>query len=172
MQFNNSDYIAIASAIVALCALGTSLWQGYVTRTHNVLSVRPYLDLLISQKRGEPFGIEIQNNGTGPAILISIIAIVNGKSYDLSHEQPLIDLTSILVCKKLTYDATRFAHEARSVFPPTSIIPLLTITPTSGEDQFWNHINRTCKSLRIELRYRCIYGRSYMRLYADEKIQA
>lgn len=35
-----SDYIAIGSAVVSVCALGATMWQGWIAYKHNRLSVR------------------------------------------------------------------------------------------------------------------------------------
>ncbi|WP_144180454.1 MULTISPECIES: hypothetical protein [unclassified Pseudomonas] len=62
--------LAVASGIVALCALGASLYQAYLSRLHNRLSVKPHLALHFEQRPGI-YKIELRNDGIGPAIITS-----------------------------------------------------------------------------------------------------
>jgi len=59
----------ISAMITATCALFVSVWQGYETRTHNRLTVRPHLQLTRSIERGKPIGLYVKNVGSGPAII-------------------------------------------------------------------------------------------------------
>lgn len=77
--------IAISSVVIALCALGTSFWQGYTTRQHNKLSVKPSLNLGYSLSKHSSFiGIEIKNTGIGPLIIKNATISKGGKSFKIS----------------------------------------------------------------------------------------
>ena len=41
-----AEKVSLSSATIALCALMLALWQGYISREHNILSVRPALAIL------------------------------------------------------------------------------------------------------------------------------
>jgi hypothetical protein len=45
MNISTDTKISLAATIIALCALGVSLWEGYNVRHHNQLSVKPYMVL-------------------------------------------------------------------------------------------------------------------------------
>ncbi|PLX95576.1 MAG: hypothetical protein C0620_03920 [Desulfuromonas sp.] len=65
--------ISLASAFIALLALGVAIWQGIIARKHNRLSVKPILaiDTFLSLDH-ETIGIKLRNNGVGPLILKNI----------------------------------------------------------------------------------------------------
>ncbi|MFZ2307548.1 MAG: hypothetical protein WAW73_07275 [Rhodoferax sp.] len=68
----NSDYIAIASAAIALLALFSTGWQAWIARHHNRLSVKPLLSWssnLAQTPNGFEVTVLLSNNGLGPAIV-------------------------------------------------------------------------------------------------------
>jgi hypothetical protein len=68
---DTSDAIALSSAVVALCALGISLWQGYVSRRHSILSVQPHVELVITYTQSS-MTVSLKNGGLGPAFIESV----------------------------------------------------------------------------------------------------
>lgn len=72
MTLDINTSIALASAFVALCALGVTLWQGRQNHKHNKLSVRPLLATMEQHHTKENIGyvaFELINCGVGPAII-------------------------------------------------------------------------------------------------------
>ena len=62
--------IAIASSVIAICALIYSIWQGKQLQKHNKLSFKPHIDnwgYTDSQKG--VYTIDLINNGLGPAVI-------------------------------------------------------------------------------------------------------
>jgi hypothetical protein len=67
-------WISLASAVVALCALGVTFWQTHAVRKHNRLSVKPFLattEGTHTQDNNGKVSFEIQNCGVGPALIKS-----------------------------------------------------------------------------------------------------
>jgi hypothetical protein len=60
--------ISICAFIVSFCALGLSVWQAYIGRRHNRLSVRPHLQIHHSIEKNRRI-MMLKNCGIGPAIL-------------------------------------------------------------------------------------------------------
>ncbi len=62
--------VVVAAVVIALCALGVSLWQGWQTRAHNRLSVLPNLEIYAHFDLPAPrenIGLYLVNTGVGPA---------------------------------------------------------------------------------------------------------
>ena len=68
-----------SSMIIAISALVLTVWQAYITRQHNKLTVAPYLTTW-SQADDENgfYSIEIMNNGIGPALIKAFQVFVDG----------------------------------------------------------------------------------------------
>ncbi len=72
--------ISISAIVIACAAVGISVWQGWVTRYHNKLSVKPILEISASVTDNSPLmGVWVENCGTGPAIIKNMIIYLDGQ---------------------------------------------------------------------------------------------
>jgi len=80
-----SDFTAIAAAVIAACALVATIWQAFLTRAHNRLSVRPHLVRSIDRHvdgTGTEMTLRIKNCGIGPAIVRERGFCIDGKPFE------------------------------------------------------------------------------------------
>jgi len=76
----NQNIITIAAAFIALVALAVAIWQGFLLRRHNRLSISPKLGFKLDISKEEPeYGLLLRNNGVGPAIIEKFQLYVDGK---------------------------------------------------------------------------------------------
>ncbi|MDT9001193.1 hypothetical protein RQP53_18085 [Paucibacter sp. APW11] len=80
--------IRTRTMIVAVCALGTSLWQGYTIQKHNRLMVQPILDSEINTELDGAWSSFVLNSGLGPAKATRAEFYADGK--------PVSDLNEML----------------------------------------------------------------------------
>lgn len=67
---NRGNPLAVLAVIVASLAMFVALWQGYLTREHNRLSLRPHLDLTwYFTGSSKSIGMSLSNDGAGPAAI-------------------------------------------------------------------------------------------------------
>tara|TARA_R110001592_G_scaffold362770_1_gene678150 strand:+ start:148 stop:825 length:678 start_codon:yes stop_codon:yes gene_type:complete len=74
---NTSETIAIAALLLAV-------WQGWVSRSHNKLSVEPRLMIYsetLEKQNTETFKLYVKNTGLGPAIVEEFFIGVYGKGF-------------------------------------------------------------------------------------------
>lgn len=83
-------WTAVATVVMAVCALVTSLWQGYTMQQHNKLSLRPYLEFEVNT---DPVDVErtrlevyVNNNGLGPAEVTSMDIRLQDKVLTSAHQ--------------------------------------------------------------------------------------
>ena len=86
LSFSSSDYIAICAGIIAICALFATLYQAYLSRVHNRLSVKPHLVATKVFFIGQPASISINNHGLGPAIITNLSLCYEDKVYQLNND--------------------------------------------------------------------------------------
>ncbi|MCV2368606.1 hypothetical protein [Roseateles oligotrophus] len=72
--------IRARTMIIAVCALGTSLWQGYTIQKHNRLMVQPILDEEINTDPDGRWESYVLNSGLGPAKVVRVDYRVDGKA--------------------------------------------------------------------------------------------
>ncbi len=65
-----SEWIAV---FIAILALFLTVWQSSMTRVHNELSVKPYINVTIEDTKNKEISFQIENVGIGPAIIEDII---------------------------------------------------------------------------------------------------
>lgn len=71
--------------LVALAAIGLTVWEGLENRRHNRLSVQPRLAASIQAGRsgeGEYVRLAVENNGLGPAVISSFRVFLDGRVVD------------------------------------------------------------------------------------------
>jgi len=70
---------SIAVLIVALSAVAVAVWQAQLTRKHNQLTVKPYLDVDFTVEGGVT--LVLKNKGEGAAIVQEFTLVANGQEF-------------------------------------------------------------------------------------------
>ncbi len=162
----SSDYIALASAAIAVCALGVSLWQGYLTRLHNVLSVRPHVEVLFRGVYDEDqVKITLINNGLGPALITSLLAHHDGRTFPLNSDDSFSDLAN-LIAGSLPHTLEYLLPDAVTSLAPRSSMDLMVLRSSaadpavraSGQAQLAEGIH----SVAVSVLYKCMYGNGHI----------
>jgi hypothetical protein len=149
--------ISLASAVVAACALGVTVWQGCQNYKHNKLSVRPKLTASESYHdadKGRTITFELINSGFGPAIIKDFILVYDGKEVSNNNRKAYEDFLT-----KLTKDKGIDLVSIYSFIPNSSLLAgeryeLFSFHHTHGQNiSFIDKLN-----LRV----------SYQSIYEDE----
>ncbi|MCG9711838.1 hypothetical protein L1D29_03265 [Shewanella insulae] len=161
---DTSDYIASAAVVIAFCALAVSIWQGYVMRLHQKLSVKPHIDIDYKFFPGKPIEIRMLNNGVGPAIIKSFKVLYDGKSISENQTDAYLK-----VLKELKTDTElEFKYEYN--------FPLKNEALSSGENEYLLQVelvgeydesatSRAKSSLSrigFKTEYECMYGNKFV----------
>ena len=154
-----TDYIALASAVIALSAFGTSVWQGYLTRKHNQLSVRPYVAFAFHRTEETVFRIVILNYGMGPAKLGKLSAKFDNEIIELHTIPSLHKLYRYLFEGSTKIDHGYSLFEANTILASGKENQLLDIRSVETFDK--DVLDARLKSIEFTLNYSCIYGNSY-----------
>ncbi len=72
----------ISTILIALIALGLTIWQARTTQKHNRLSLRPHLMFDVRYDEESPqIHIVLKNSGVGPAYVTDYSVTLDGKPY-------------------------------------------------------------------------------------------
>lgn len=161
----------VLTILVALAAIGLSVWQGYEFRMHNRLSVLPQLEPSMSTINvpGDTMFVryEVANTGLGPAVLANVVVFYDGERiYDTQAMEAHLSFRAI----RAELDALPFLAGAltdgyrRGQMIPAGADQLLihsgidrTTIPNSLRALLLLHVRR---GLRRHLPRRCPHGRS------------
>ncbi|WP_131826059.1 hypothetical protein [Salinivibrio kushneri] len=144
-----------ASEIIALCALGLTSYQAYISRAHNRLSLKPHLTRFTHRSRQPDHGVlvfEIMNNGVGPAFINSFEILLDGKrvqNLDGALQKALGQRQSNSTVATLGDDYAMPAGEKREIL-------ILAISLSDGEDL--SGIEETLKRFDLIVEYQSVYG--------------
>lgn len=156
MKLEPSDWISIAAVVIALSAMGVAIWQGYLSRKHNILSVRPRLQVHLDTRNG--IVLTLQNQGLGPAIVKGFSITYGGKEIFNPKTDPFLK-----IFKALDVDPFEkgFQYEFHLPFEETTYVPgqnkrLLEIIPIKHtcDDLV---LSKICEGIKMKITYTSMY---------------
>ena len=149
-------WTAVGTVVMAVCALITSLWQGYTLQQHNKLSLRPYLEFEANFQRMPDkrisFELLVNNNGIGPAEVTQMNIWLGGEQISSTHRiWPTLKVAAPPDCLGAGNVARFYKVDDQQMVIRADEKCLLT----DAEYQ------KLQQQLRIELTYQSLYGDSY-----------
>lgn len=150
------------SVVISICALLLTMYQAWVTRKHNRLSVQPRLTTHLrierdaAEERITRVIATLSNSGLGPAIIKSFEMLVNDKPYVVKHADEILNL----VFQNLT---SHIAKPSAGVLRKNHIFSKDTTTELLNLE-IWNatafHLEEI-KLFHIRVTYESAYGESF-----------
>jgi hypothetical protein len=90
-QSDLNTIVAVSAVLIAFSSLGVSIWQGFLTRKHNRLSVKPSLRVDRKTALNERPGVILTNKGIETAVIKEITVYLDGNLVDSYGSQPPTD---------------------------------------------------------------------------------
>jgi hypothetical protein len=168
---SSSDWIALSSAVVAICALGVSIWQGYVARLHCRLSVTPHIDVVFDVSGPHGNDITLKNGGLGPAIVRSVEVTLGGTTKQLHRDRDFEFLAGVL--RPIASDC-KFSHavpDPHSVLSPDSELLLFRARSDASKQELAKAFNELIDRLVVKVTYCCIYKATYTCVYEGQHVE-
>lgn len=149
--------IAICAVFIAACALGVSIWQGAETRRHNKLSVKPYINIrVLISRQAEYMGVQIENNGIGPAVIKKCIVFVDGKptQIDSYGSWEKVGKAAGIFDKKISF----MTFPEGTVVKEGQVIPLISYPKQHWTDPGRKIVENALSRIRVKFIYESMYG--------------
>mgnify|MGYP000754828852 CR=1 FL=1 len=145
--------LEVSSIVIAICALGLTIWQGWMTREHNRLSVQPAICSWAHQDENNAH-YWIQNKGHGTAKISSFDFYVKGKKATTE------ELRQVIRQRIKNYGDNEIhigIFESNSYFEKGEKVDLIKITTTNNETKPvpFEAILDDCQLI---VKYRSLYG--------------
>lgn len=158
-----------STAVIAMCALGLTLWQANIARHHNKLSVKPHLTTWgRTDYENHVYSVELLNNGIGPAFIESFEIFVDGKLITGERHEPIEKALKIIFPHyKLKQECSFVAKGySMSVNERVCLISLQFSGDTLPRQEEFDHaINR----VKLLIHYKSIYDEFFS--YDSDKQQ-
>ncbi len=155
-------WTAVGTVVMAVCALLTSLWQGYTLQQHNKLSLRPYLEFEANFQRMPDkrisFELLVNKNGIGPAKVTQMKIWLGGEELSSTHHiWPTLKVAAPTDCLGAGNVARFYKVDDQQMVIRADDKCLLTDAEYEKlQQQLW-----------IELTYQSLYGDSYKVTWGD-----
>lgn len=150
--------IVLASVAIALTALVVAIWQGYLMRRHNRLSLRPHLAFRQMISKSNPqFTLELLNNGIGPAIITNFQVLLDGSREEYFEAQgwmAILDLAGLkgkALCGVIEADEFLAAGQSLQIVKYES-----QPTPIGIRD-----LRKALRRIEVHIEYQSVYGDRY-----------
>lgn len=151
------DIPAIASGAIALCALGTSLYQAHLSRKHNKLSVLPHMAVHCIEDE-DTYRITLRNDGLGPATITKFNILCKKNNTPIEGEADSLIVNAIGKvphCQPLEIEA----FSTPFVIPSNKEVILVTIKFDANEiANIDKHIEEL---LELQVTYQSIYKENF-----------
>jgi hypothetical protein len=167
---DTNTLVAGSAVVIALAALIVAIWQGILTRQHNRLSVVPHIrvDAYHSPTPDHDTSYKLVNSGSGPAIIISVQAILDGK---LLPEQGTAMYKRICEMLDLVHEeATTWFPYTGDAIAPGEKFELLSLCFGSDFRTKKDSVLKAASRLGFQVRYKSIYGRRFLSQHIPEPI--
>jgi hypothetical protein len=157
-------WTAVSTVVMALCALVTSVWQGYSFQQHNKLSLRPYLEFEANMDPAADgrtaFVLLVNNNGLGPAEVTQVDFAVAGQQPPTAHGiWPALGIDTARMCFGAGNVARFYKVGDRQMVIRAADEPC---TLTQAE------FDQLLKTLKITLHYKSLYGEEFVASWGNE----
>lgn len=152
----------LSSAVIALCALGLTVWQAHMARRHNILSVTPHLTTWRhSDRTHNVFSVELLNNGIGPALIRSFQVQVDGHVMGGEGYEP-IEKALKIIFSQYQYSSYQSFVSRGYAMSPKEARPLVTIQFSGEKLPQPEEIEHATKRVRILIEYSSMYGEPFV----------
>jgi hypothetical protein len=155
--------IGIMASLIAIFALGVSIWQGHEQRQHNRLSVKPALVFSIdTADDGTVIGINLKNAGTGPAIIKQFIISVDNKPVQSSPGKVWESATKILNLTDPKFNFIHYSFDPNDVVAINENIAIWSMEYENyqklGDKEAWK---QAVSRIKINVNYKSIYDEDF-----------
>jgi hypothetical protein len=158
-KLSSDTIIGIAATVIALASLWLSASEGYQTRLHDHLSVKPYLTVLNNLVEKEPeFGVLVTNKGIGPAFVRELRIFVDGKPVAPDQYDGWGNARMQLGINELPVHCSGLSESAISA---GETIPLLAIKKEDQTNERDTQLQKAVGRLKIVIVYESIYGEKH-----------
>ncbi|ENN6804354.1 hypothetical protein [Enterobacter ludwigii] len=161
--------VSICGAIIALCALGLSVYMGWLQKNNYEISVQPYITLVPTIEPGKnEYGFYLYNAGMGKGYIENIEYFLDGRQVEGSNSDVLIQVINFFGLNKdcFAYGNPR-KGDSVSLDEMNTLLTLGTGVTSLAQckktyEDFYKVLRGQNNAFTIKLRYRSIYNISYL----------
>lgn len=152
----SADWTAVGALGVAVIALAATLWQGWITRHHSRLSVRPVLDYHDVRDSPQNLGLNLVNHGLGPALIENVQICVDGRKFKQQDSHYKAFVAEQL--KRHGFAGSFQALTEGAPIPVGETLELFRLQVPPDSDERLLAATRFLSRIELTVRYASMYG--------------
>lgn len=162
-ELTNSEITALSSVFIAFLAFIVAIFQGFFTRKHNILSLRPLVSFNNEIVLTKDIYIGLSNHGVGPAIITSVHYFIDNDKYELKGGNDFQSLIESIGLTDINFNLECNLSVGNTVIPALGESVLLKFSNVSSEHLDKTEINKKIlKALpSFIISYKCTYNKKY-----------
>lgn len=150
--------------VISLCAIGLTVYQAFLIRMHNRLSVRPHLVWHINRKRGQAsltIIFTVKNEGLGPALIKEMYFELDGKRFKADRIEAIESFAETLLGNQFSYQIAESGLPGiGSSISPSSEIVIAKADIVCQSTEAHEQIEAIFGRASFKVRYESLYGES------------
>jgi len=151
--------IALTSIVIAGAALFVTIWQGFVTRRHNRLMVRPVFRIDRDELNDQPIRIILHNVGVGPGFIDRFDVMVDGANIVGDRVTRMNTAMDRIGLRE--YRIQYFSPSIGEAINVGESQALIKITVSVNNTPIFNTMIAVLPRLTFSIAYKSIYGETY-----------
>ncbi len=156
MCVNCDLLVGLSSLVIAICALGFTIWQTRSSIIHDKLSVKPYLSTWRTLSE-DYLAVKIHNNGLGPAKIKSFGIYVDGQKITGMFLEPHKKALAIVFQNYQFYFDSGTYLGVGYMMPANQEKDLVAIRFTGEKKPTEAEVEHALKRARVVIKYESIY---------------
>lgn len=161
--------VSVCGVFIALCALGLSVYMGWMQKNNYEISVQPYITLVPNVEPGkEMYGFYLYNAGMGKGYIENIEYFLNGRKIEGDNFDALIQVVNYFGFNK---DCFSYGNPRKGDSVSLDEMNTLLAIGSGGAslsqckstyEGFFKVLDAKHSTFTIKLKYRSIYNISYL----------
>ncbi len=164
-MFNIGPLKVTVELVISLCAIGLTMYQAYLTRQHNRLSVRPHLVWHINRERGKAslkMIFTLKNEGIGPALIREMYFELDGKRFEADHIEAIESFAKTLLGKQFVYHiAENGLPGIGASMPPSSQVVIAKVAIDCPSTEAYEQVEAIFERASFKVRYESLYEETF-----------
>jgi hypothetical protein len=163
----NDINLNVSLAVIALCALGISIWQSINIHKHNKLSVRPALCSWTSNQTNH-YNFKLVNNGIGPAIIKGFHVYLDDKEIE-GHLLMGMQKVLTVLFKEYPFTSSQSVLNKDYVIPEKEAYEIIDIKFTTLKSPHPQEVEKIMKRARLKVSYESAYKEKFIFDTSDDE---
>jgi len=152
-----------SAEIIAVCALIFTVYQAYLSRKHNRMSVTPKLTVIAERNSENGIGtlhIKLFNNGLGPAIINKFDFEADNKAKEFKDSDEMLKFMEDWV-GPIGIKNTVMSLLPEHIIAVNESSTLLLLEFFTEDGKGWEHIEAIVNRLSLRVKYNSMYGEEF-----------